>query len=89
MSLTDQDTGVVDRLGQAELEDLSLQSSFQEIFNLETETVIELGLGLIKHTDTNQTTNQRVALEETTGILFIEGEKLTSSTTDLGEGETC
>lgn len=44
MTLTDQDTSVMDRLGQTKLEDLGLETTFQEIFDLEGKYVIELGL---------------------------------------------
>merc|ERR1712007_371500 len=35
MSLSDQDTGVMDRLGKTELVDASLQTALQEIFDLQ------------------------------------------------------
>ena len=56
MSLSDQNSGVVDGLGQSQLEDLCLESSLEEILNLETQHVIELHTGLVQHTDTDQTT---------------------------------
>lgn len=60
MSLTDQDTGVVDGLGKSKLEDLGLQTPFQEILNLETKDVIKLHAALIQHTDADQTTQKGV-----------------------------
>ena len=42
MSLSDEDTGVVDGLGESELEDLGLESSLEEILDLEGENVIKL-----------------------------------------------
>merc|ERR1712080_287472 len=45
--LFDEDPGVVDGFGQPQLEDLCLESSLQEVFNLETEHVIELHPGLV------------------------------------------
>jgi hypothetical protein len=88
VTLTDKDTSVVDGLGKTELEDLSLETTFQEILNLKTQDVIELHAGLIEHTNANKTTNESVTLEETTGILLVKLKKLTSSTTNLGEGVT-
>lgn len=35
MPLANQDTGMVDRLGETRLEDLGLEPTFQEIFDLE------------------------------------------------------
>lgn len=41
VSLVDENTGVVDRLGKAGLEDLSLQTSLQEVLELESQDVVE------------------------------------------------
>jgi len=40
VTLADQNASVVDRLGQSELENLSLQTTLQEIFNAKTQNVI-------------------------------------------------
>lgn len=45
MSLVDQDSSVVDGLGKTGLEDLSLESSLEEIFQLESQYVIESASG--------------------------------------------
>jgi len=58
MSLPDEDTSVMDRLGESQFEDLSLKSSFQEIFRPETQNVIELHFALLKHTDTDESTQK-------------------------------
>ena len=42
VSLSDEDSGVVDGLGESELEDLGLESSLEEVLDLETENVIKL-----------------------------------------------
>lgn len=80
MSLLDQDTSVVDGLGEAELVDAGLQAALQEILDLEGQDVIELHAGLIEHTDTDETANERIAFEESLGVLLIEGKKLTVGT---------
>lgn len=77
VALADQDTGVVDGLGKTELVDTSLEATLQEILDLEGQHVIELHAALVKDTDTDETANQGVALEQTLGVLFIEGKKLT------------
>lgn len=61
MPLADKDTGMVDTLSKAKLEDLCLQPPLQEIFNLQTQDVIELHLALIQHTDSHQTSQQGIA----------------------------
>ena len=77
VSLADEDTSVVDRLGETQLVDASLEPTLQEIFNLQGQHVIELHAGLVEHTDTNQTTNEGIAFEQTLGVLLVEGKKLT------------
>lgn len=85
--LLDEHTGMVHALGQAELEHLGLQPPLKEILDLETKHVIELGLGLVEHTDPDKPADERVTLEQTLGVLFLEREQLTGSTTDVGEEE--
>lgn len=77
VSLLDQDAGVVDGLGEAELVDAGLEAALQEVLDLEGEHVIELHAGLVEHADADETSNEGVAFEETLGVLFVEGEKLT------------
>lgn len=86
VTLTDQDTGVMDGLGKAELEDLSLKATLQEILNLKGKDIIELVHGLVEDTNTDQTTDQGITLERTTGILLVQGQELTGSLTDASQG---
>lgn len=83
--LADEDTGVVNRLGQTKLEHLSLQTPLQEILDPQSKHIVEPGLGLVQYTDTDQTADKGVTLEQTTGVLLIKGKKLTGSTTDVGQ----
>lgn len=77
VTLTDQDTGVVNGLGETELVDTGLQTTLQEILNLQGQNVIELHAGFIEDTDTNETSNEGVTFEESLGVLLIKGEQLT------------
>ena len=77
MTLTDEDTGVVDGLGEAELVHAGLETTLQEVLDLEGQDVIELHAGLVEDTDTDQTANESIALEETLGVLLVESKKLT------------
>ena len=77
VALLDQDTGVVDGLGEAELVHAGLETALQEVLDLEGQDVIELHAGLIEHTDADETANQGVTLEQTLGVLLIESEQLT------------
>ncbi len=60
MPLADQDTGVVDRLGKTGLEDLGLKTTFQEIFDLKGEHIIETHARLVEHADSDETTDERI-----------------------------
>lgn len=77
MSLLDEDTGVVDGLGQTELVDLGLETALQEILDLEGQDVIELHAGLVEHTNANKTANQGVTLEQALGVFLVKSEELT------------
>lgn len=87
VALDDQDTGVVDRLGEARLEDLGLQTTLKEVLDLEGKHVIQAHAGLVEHTNSHKTANDGVTLKQTLGVLLVELEQLTSGTSDLGEGE--
>lgn len=78
VALADQNTGVVDRLGETELEDTGLEATLQEILNLQGQDVIELHAGLVEDTDADKSSNKGVAFEQTLGVLLVEGEKLTA-----------
>lgn len=85
--LSDQDTGMVDALGQSNFEYLGLQPAFQEIFDLEGKHVIETHAALVEHTNAHETANEGVTLEETLGVFDIQLEEFTGSTTNFGQGE--
>ena len=77
VALLDEDTGVVDGLGEAELVNAGLQAALEEVFDLEGEHVIELHAGLVEDTDADETADEGVAFEEALGVFFVEGEELT------------
>lgn len=60
MALTDEDASVMVRFGESELEDLGLQTTLQEILNLEAQHVIELHARFVQDTDANKTTEQGI-----------------------------
>ena len=86
--MADEDTSVVNGLRQTALEDLGLETTLQEVLDLEGQHVIETHAGLVQHTNAHETTDKSVTLEETLGVLGVELEQFTSSTTNLGERET-
>jgi hypothetical protein len=71
VSLADENTGVVDGLGKTELVDTGLQTTLQEILNLQD--VIELHAGLVQDTNSHETANEGVTFEESLGVLLVEG----------------
>jgi len=79
VSLADQNTGVVDGLGETELVDAGLETALQEILNLQGQDVIELHAGLVQDTDANETANESVTLEKTLWVLLVQGQKLTGT----------
>ena len=81
--LPDQNASMMDTLSQPTLEYLSLESPLQEILNLQSQHIIETHAALIKHTNTNQSSDESISLEETLGIFIVKLEKLTSSTTNF------
>lgn len=56
MSLPDKNAGVMDGLSETSLEDLCLQTTFQEVLDFQTKHVIKLHLLLVQHSNTDQTT---------------------------------
>jgi hypothetical protein len=76
--LADENTSVVDGLGKTELVDAGLETTLQEILNLEGQHVIELHAGLVKDTDADETANEGVTLEKALGVLLVESEKRTA-----------
>jgi hypothetical protein len=61
---------MVDRFGEAQFENLSLQSPFQEIFDFESEYIIQFHAGFVEHTDSDETANQGISLEKTSRVSF-------------------
>jgi hypothetical protein len=86
VSLTDEHARVVNSLGKTKLVNLGLETTLEEILSAKTKNVIELGLGLVEHTNALKAADQRGTLENTTRILLLESEELTSSLTDVGQG---
>lgn len=56
MPLPDQNSGMMDGLRQASFEHLRLQTTLQEVLNLQTKHIIEFHLFFIQYSNTNQTT---------------------------------
>jgi len=87
VTLTDEHTGVVDGLGESQLEHLGLETTLKEVLDLQSEDEIELHVFLVQDSDPDQTPEQCVSLEQPAGILLVQGEELTGSLTDVGKDQ--
>merc|ERR1739847_138456 len=74
VSLSDEHSSVVDRLGETELEHLSLESSLHKVLNLQTENA-----------DSHQSSEEGVTFEQSLWVLVLEGEQVSGGLSDLGQ----
>lgn len=58
VSLSDEDAGMMDGLGETSLEHLGLEAALQEVLNLKAQHVIKLHLLLVQHSDPHETTEK-------------------------------
>ncbi len=78
VTLADEHTRMMDAFCETKLVDAGLQAALKKVFDLEGEHVIELHAGLVEHSDTNETANQGVALEQALRVFLVESEELTA-----------
>jgi len=79
MSLSDEDTGVMNRLGELSLLDEGLKSSLKELGGGQTEDIIELALVVLQKTKSNHTSDEGLTFEKSSWIVIVHSEKNTSS----------
>ena len=77
VALVDEDTRVVDALGQAKLVDAGLKAALQEVLKLQGQHVIELHARLVEDANANQAADERIAFEQALRILLVQSEELT------------
>src|SRR4051812_43026317 len=87
MPLSDENSRVVNALGQAAPEDLSLEPSLQEILDLQCQHVVETHPLFVQYANAHESANQGVTLEQTFRVLDVQFQQLSSRTTNLGEDE--
>ena len=85
MTVTDHDTGVVDRLGEAKLEDLCLETTFEEVFGLKVKDKVKLHLVFLQDAVSDKPSKECVAFEQTLWVLLVESEQFSGSLSHLGE----
>jgi len=86
VSLSDEDTCVVDGLGVTELEDDGLESSLQKVLDLEGKNEIELVLVLREDSVTVESSHESASLKKSLGVCLVHGKKLSGSTTNVRDG---
>ena len=79
VSLTDQNTGVVHRLRQTQLEHLRLQSAVHQLRRAQLQHVVQLLLLLRHQSQTGHTTDDSSTLEDAARVLLVQRQQLTSS----------
>eukprot|EP00512_Aurantiochytrium_limacinum_P014649 CAMPEP_0171574268 /NCGR_PEP_ID=MMETSP0961-20121227/5252_1 /TAXON_ID=87120 /ORGANISM="Aurantiochytrium limacinum, Strain ATCCMYA-1381" /LENGTH=186 /DNA_ID=CAMNT_0012129543 /DNA_START=36 /DNA_END=596 /DNA_ORIENTATION=- len=87
VALADENTGVVDALGKALLEDLGLETALKETLGGELKDEIQLLLVLGEETVANHTAEEGLTLEHTALVLLVKSQELTGGSTDLGKDE--
>ena len=75
VALADEDTGVVDGFGQAQLEDQGLQAALQEVLGRQRERVIQLVLALIQQAVLVHAAQQGFALKQPLGVRLVHREQ--------------
>ena len=75
MSLSDQHTGVVDRLGKTLLEDLGLEATLHESLSGQGQDVLEGSLLVGQKSVSLKTTDKRSGLEDSLGVLQVKSQK--------------
>lgn len=74
MPLPDEDSGVVDGLGHARLENEGLEAAFEKVLDGESQHVIKLVLSLIEKSVTEHSSEKGFTLEDTARVLLIKGQ---------------
>lgn len=72
MTLANKHAGMMNRLSQTHFEYLSLQTSLQEILDLQAQHIIELHVAFVQHTDPHQTTQQSISWRNIIILLRLE-----------------
>lgn len=85
VTLSDQDTGVVNGLGKALLVDLGLESAFQQLLCGQLKDGIQFQLIIGQQTVTVHSAEESSSLENTLGVLRVQGQQGTSGLSQLGE----
>mmetsp|Transcript_2722 Transcript_2722/g.4622 ORF Transcript_2722/g.4622 Transcript_2722/m.4622 type:complete len:219 (+) Transcript_2722:222-878(+) len=87
VSLSNHDSGVVHTVGELPLGNEGLQSSLHELVHGKSEDEIELPLVPGEQAELDDSSNESVSLEDSSGVVNLEGEEISGSLSELCEGE--
>ena len=87
VSLANQNSGVVHRVGELSVSNKGLKSSLHELVGGESENVIELSLVLLEQTESDDSSNQSVTLEDSSLVILLKSEELSCSLSQFGKGQ--
>ena len=88
MSLSDQNSGLMDRLGlEAFVENSSLKSSVQDLVNSQTQNVIELEFLSRQKSVSVHSSQEGSTFEQSSGVFLLQSEEFSCSLSEFGKGE--
>ena len=85
--LVDEDTGVMDGVGDLSLHDKGLKATFHELSDGKTQDVIEFSLGLLEETKADHTADKCLTFEQSAGVFILKAEKYSGGLSEFGEGQ--
>ena len=85
--LSDHDSGVMNGLGELSGSNDGLESSLHELVDSQSEDVIELLLVRFEEAELDDSSNEGVTFEESLWVSLLEGQELSGSLSEFGEGE--
>lgn len=85
VTLTDENTSVVDGFGKALFVDLGLKTAFQKLLGGKLKNVIKLKLVIGEKTVTRHPSEKGGSLKDTLRILRVKGEKGTGGLSEFGQ----
>lgn len=85
MLLSNKHTSMVDRLGHSRLEYKGLQPAFKEVFNSQSQDIIELVLALVQKPIPVHSSEKGFTLKDSTRVLLIQSQKFPGSITDAAQ----
>ena len=86
MSLSDQDSSMMERVSKFLFGDDSLESSFHELIKGKSEDVIELSLVFYEETKSDHSSEKGITFEKSSGIILGQSHQGSTSLSDFGEG---